>query len=77
LEIVVDIHGMTAFDAQKHIEQVIRDASEEVTAIRIIHGYRGGENLRDMVSDPNAIRSNRIKRRRYTMNRGETVLELY
>ncbi len=77
MEIVVDIHGMTAYDAQKHIEKVIRDASEEVTAIRVIHGHRSGENLRDMVSDPNAIRSRRIKRRRYTMNRGETILELY
>ncbi len=77
MEIVADIHGMSVVEAQKHIEQVIRDASEEVTAIRVVHGYRGGESLREMVADPNAIRSRRIKRRRYTMNKGETILELY
>ncbi len=77
MEITVDIHGMSEYDAIKHLEDVLRNADSETRTIRVIHGYSRGDTLKDMLSDPNKLRSRRIKRRRYTKNRGETLLELY
>ncbi len=76
MEITVDIHGMTEYDAIKHLEDVIKRAESGVEAIRVIHGYNKGDTLREMVRDPNKIRSRRIVGRRYTMNQGETIIEI-
>ncbi|MGM0436230.1 MAG: Smr/MutS family protein [Bacillota bacterium] len=73
----VDVHGMVVDEAIIHIEKVIKKADKDVTAIRVIHGYRGGNALKKAIQDPNGIRSKRIARRRYTMNQGETILELH
>ena len=72
----IDVHGMMVEEAINHIERVIKKAAKDVTAIRVIHGYRGGNALKKAIQDPNGIRSNKIARRRYTMNQGETILEL-
>lgn len=72
----VDIHGMMVEEAINHIEKIIKKAGKDVEGIRIIHGYRGGNALKKAVQDPNRIRSKRIVRRRYTMNQGETILEI-
>ena len=72
----VDIHGMIIEEAVAHIEKIIKKAGKDTTGIRVIHGYRGGNALKNALQNPNIIRSKRITRRRYTMNQGETILEL-
>lgn len=73
----LDIHGYTELEAKKIIERYIASLPKNVTSVRIIHGYHGGNSLKSLVRDPHKIRSKRIKRRKLTMNQGETILELY
>ncbi len=46
--IEVDIHGMNRYQAKAKIDSVLR-RSKGVYRIRVIHGYRGGTELRDMI----------------------------
>lgn len=73
----VDLHGMTVYDALKHLEKTIAKAPKNVKEIIVIHGFRGGQGLKEMVRDPNQLRSKKIKRRKVSLNQGETILELY
>ena len=73
----IDIHGYTEYDAIKILEKFIVSCDYSVKQILVIHGYHGGSVLKDMVRNSNKLRSKRIKRRRPTMNQGETILELY
>lgn len=77
MRIEIDIHGYTVPMAKKEIEKLIANCGKEITEVTVIHGYHNGKSLQELVRNPNGIRSNRIKRRRYTMNQGETTLELY
>ena len=72
-----DVHGMTKDQAKTEIERFIARLSKEVKEIRIIHGYRSGTSLREAIQSTHFIKSNRIKRKKLTMNRGETIFELY
>ncbi len=73
----IDIHGYTEYDAIKILEKFIVSCDSSTKQILVIHGYRGGSVLKDMVRNSNKLRSKRIKRRKQTMNQGETILELY
>ncbi len=73
----IDIHGYPVEEARKHIEQTIAKLDKNITELVVIHGYHGGNQLKNLLSSPNGIRSKKIKRRKYSMNQGETVLELY
>ena len=73
----LDIHGMVEADAIKVIEKHIAQLPTSCERLIIIHGYRDGQTLKNMVASPHKIRSKRIKRRRYSQNPGETILELY
>jgi len=73
----IDIHGYTEYDAIKILEKFIVRCDKDVEEILVIHGFRGGSVLKDMVRDTTKLRSKRIRRRKYTMNQGETILELY
>ena len=72
-----DIHGMTEQEAQREIERFIAKAPKDCKEIRIIHGFHSGNTLKELVRHPRKIRSKRISRRRFTMNQGETIYELY
>ena len=72
----IDIHGYTVEEAKKYIEQTIVKLDKNITELVVIHGYHGGAKLKDLLRNPNGIRSRRISRRKYTMNQGETILEL-
>ncbi len=73
----IDIHGYTVEEARTYIEKTIAKLDSKVTELIVVHGYHGGNNLKKLLSNPNGIRSKRIRRRKYTMNQGETILELY
>ncbi len=73
----IDIHGYTEYDAIKILEKFIVNVDKSEKQILVIHGYHGGSVLKDMVRNSTKLRSKRIRRRRPTMNQGETILELY
>ena len=73
----VDIHGYTEQDAIKLLERFIVKCDSSIKQILVIHGYHSGNVLKDMVRNSNKLRSKRIRRRKPTMNQGETILELY
>ena len=76
MEITFDCHGLTVLDAKKQLERLIANAPNDVTHIRVIHGFTRGDAIKTMVQDQNALRSKRILRRKRTMNKGETILEI-
>ncbi|MCK5387740.1 MAG: Smr/MutS family protein [Candidatus Izimaplasma sp.] len=73
----IDIHGYVEYDAIKLLEKFIISCDSSVKEILVIHGYHSGNVLKEMVRDSNKLRSKRIRRRKPTMNQGETILELY
>ena len=73
----LDIHGMTEMEAKTTIERFIASCPKDIKEIVIIHGYHSGSVLKSLVRDKNKIRSKRIKRRKFTMNQGETIIELF
>jgi len=73
--IEVDIHGMTKAEAKKFLETKIMRLPKSVYSMRVIHGYNGGTELRDMVR--NELRKNRrVLRVELGLNPGETTLIL-
>ncbi|AIO18655.1 Smr domain protein [Candidatus Izimaplasma bacterium HR1] len=72
----IDIHGYTVEEARRYIERTIVKLDKNVTELVVIHGYHGGDKLKELLRSPNGIRSRRINRRKYTSNQGETILEL-
>ena len=45
----IDLHGLTAAQAQTKIEAAVRTAPKSVYRIRCIHGYHGGVRIREMI----------------------------
>ncbi len=76
MEITIDLHGYTVNEAKREIERTIAKSGKDVTDIILIHGYHRGDALKEFVRSPNGIRSKRIGRRKYTMNQGQTIIEL-
>lgn len=75
--IEIDVHGMTKAEAKTAIERLIASLDDSEKEVRIIHGYRSGQVLREAIQSPRFIRSKRFKRKKFTLNRGETIYELY
>ena len=71
----IDIHGMTKRQAKVLLENRIMRAGGGVYRIRVIHGYRGGTELRDMVRGELA-RNKKVLRIEVGLNPGETDLVL-
>lgn len=57
--IEVDIHALEKMQAKNKLMGLISSAPSDVTEIVIIHGYRSGTVLRDMVR--NELRHSRIR----------------
>lgn len=75
--IEVDIHGMTCYQAKILIDSKIKMADRSVYYIRIIHGFHGGTELKNMVRDEyNYNRNPKVIRVKYGSNPGITDLVL-
>lgn len=70
----VDIHGMTAWEGRRALEQLLSRVGKNVTEVRVIHGYNGGQVLRDMVRTQ--LKHPRIRAKLVCLNPGETRLLL-
>ena len=45
----LDLHGSSQYQARIRINAALRRAGRDVYRIRLVHGYRGGTALRDMI----------------------------
>jgi len=70
----VDIHGMTELEAKKHLERYIVSLPKGQQELIVIHGYKSGQTLKNMVR--NKLKSKRIIRIRASLNPGESVIDL-
>lgn len=70
----IDIHGMTAREAKCALEQCLNRAEKGILEVRVIHGYNGGQILRDMVRKQ--LKHPRIAAKLLSLNPGETRLLL-
>jgi len=70
----VDIHGMLELEAKKHLERYIVKLPKGNHEVVVVHGYRGGQTLKNMVRTK--IKSKRIIRIRASLNPGETIIDL-
>ena len=73
--IEIDVHGLTRDQARTHIDSRLKKANSSVYRIRVIHGYRGGTELRKMIR---SVYKNhpKVKRIEFGMNQGATDLVL-
>lgn len=72
--IEVNIHGMTAREAKRGLEQLLSRTDKNVTEIKVIHGYNNGQVLRDMVR--RELKHPRISAKLISLNPGETRIIL-
>ena len=71
----LDLHGMNAYQAKSAVDAALRRAKGGTYRLRLIHGYRGGTALRDMLRT--AYRSHpKVLRIELGLNPGETDLVL-
>lgn len=47
--IEVDVHGMNRYQAQTCLDNQLKRVKANVYQLRVIHGYHGGTELRDMI----------------------------
>ena len=71
----IDIHAMTRVQAMAAVDAALRRAKGDVYRLRVIHGYRSGTALRDMVRRRYASHP-KVKRLELGMNPGITDLVL-
>ena len=70
----VDLHTMSAAEGKKWLTDKVTGAPKGVREIEVIHGYRGGTALQNMVRK--AFRHPRVERKILGMNPGTTILIL-
>jgi len=71
----IDIHGLTKAQGKILIDNQLKRATSDIYRLRIIHGYRGGTELRDMVRS--VYRKHpKVLRISVGLNQGETDLVL-
>ena len=71
----LDLHGMNTYQAQIAIDAALRRCGGGVYRLRLIHGYRGGTALRDMIHETYRHHP-RVLRVELGLNPGETELVL-
>ncbi len=70
----IDIHGMMESEAKKHLERYIVSLPKGNHELRIIHGYKSGQTLKNMVRAK--LKSKRIIRVRASINPGESIIDI-
>ena len=71
----LDLHGMNTHQAKIAIDSQLKRAKQGVYRLRLIHGYRGGTALRDMIRETYRHHP-RVLRVELGLNPGETELVL-
>jgi DNA-nicking Smr family endonuclease len=72
--IKVDLHRMKVWEAAQYLNMIVTIAPKEVKEIIVIHGYRSGKELMNMVR--NDFTNKRVQRKYLSLNHGVTSLIL-
>lgn len=70
-ETEIDIHGMTVNEAISELDYYLEYLPDDVKEVVVIHGYRQGKRLLEMVRKE--FQHDRIERKIVSMNPGITV----
>ena len=73
-KIVVDLHNMQEQEARFYLEKAIDTAEENIKEIVVIHGYRQGQVILNMVRKE--FNHKRIEKKVIPFNKGITLLYL-
>lgn len=73
--ITLDVHGMNRVQAQAAIDAALRRCGGSVYRLEVVHGYRSGTQLRDMIRRTYAGHP-KVKRIELGLNPGVTELVL-
>ena len=72
----VDLHNMQVLEAKAFLELEITRATTNIKEVHVIHGYKKGQAILNMVRKE--FKHEKVKNRRVTFfNMGMTILELY
>lgn len=71
----LDLHGMTCYQAKIVVDAALRRAGGSVYRITLIHGYRGGTELKAMIRREYS-KHPKVKRLEVGLNPGSTDLVL-
>ncbi len=72
--LIVDIHGLRVQEAERRLLDLIAACDSAVTDVVVIHGFRQGQALQEMVR---GLQSPRVARVRPDyFNEGQTILTL-
>ena len=71
----LDLHGMTCYQAKIVIDAALRRAGSSVYRLELIHGYRGGTELKTMIRRDYS-RHPKVLRLEMGLNPGSTDLVL-
>lgn len=66
----VDLHGLTKEQARQKLLDTLKTLPRDVRELTVVHGYRGGTALRDMVR---SFSHPKVERKILGLNQGETV----
>ena len=67
----IDLHDMQVLEAQYYLDKFITTAPENIKEIIVIHGYKKGQALLNMVRHD--FKHNRIKEKIIPYNKGITL----
>lgn len=73
--IVLDLHGLTTYQAKTVIDRQLRCATAATYRLRLIHGYRSGRALAEMIRR-DYRKHPKVLRVELGLNQGETDLVL-
>jgi len=71
----VDLHGMTAEEAKKHLTKLLKTLPDRITELVVIHGYHRGDLLQQTIRG-RGFRHKRVEKKIFSLNPGETSLIL-
>lgn len=75
--IEIDLHGLNKSQAKTAIDNQLKKAGGSVYRLRVVHGYHGGTELKDMIWDEYGYgRHPKVKRMEGGWNQGITDLIL-
>ena len=65
-----DLHGLTRAEAKARLDDILKRLPGDVGELTVVHGYRGGTALRDMVRN---YKNPKIERKILGINHGTTI----
>lgn len=72
--IILDLHDMQEDEARFYLERAIETAELKIKEIVVIHGYRKGQTILNMVRKE--FKHKRIERKEIPFNKGVTLIYL-